>query len=464
MNELSTDYLIVGAGATGASFADTLLSHTAHEMVLVDRRHQPGGHWVDAYQFVQLHQPSAYYGVNSLPLGEDRIDTTGINAGFYERAAGVEIKHYYQRVLEEVFVPSGRLQFHGSSDYLGEEDGVHLIRANLSGRITRVRVRRALVDARLMASQIPSRHTPAYSIAEGVQLLTPNQLVDVIDAQGYTIVGGGKTGMDVGFWLMQQGVAPNEICWIRPQESWMTERTYTQPLSLAANMVKSQAAIMRSAASASSAIDYGERVEAEGISLRIDPSLPATMHRGATISLPELHALREIEQVVRKGHVQHIGQHKLTLATGEVATNPGRVYVDCTAQGLSTAGAVQIFSTSKITIHATTLGVTPWSAAVVGFVETLDLTEDEKNALCPALPRTGEIHGSMEIMRLGMPAEMARRKVSEIVTWSASSRLNPGRGIADHMNEPEVQALFGEIMQNYQPAMENLARLSEQDN
>ncbi len=25
----------------------------------------PGGHWTRAYPFVRLHQPSAYYGVNS---------------------------------------------------------------------------------------------------------------------------------------------------------------------------------------------------------------------------------------------------------------------------------------------------------------------------------------------------------------------------------------------------------------
>ncbi|MEL6693372.1 MAG: FAD/NAD(P)-binding protein, partial [Pseudomonadota bacterium] len=57
MGHLETDYLIVGAGASGMAFADTILSATDHEMILVDRRAQPGGHWVDAYPFVELHQP-----------------------------------------------------------------------------------------------------------------------------------------------------------------------------------------------------------------------------------------------------------------------------------------------------------------------------------------------------------------------------------------------------------------------
>ncbi len=43
-------------------------------LTLIDRRPGSGGHWLDAYPFVRLHTPSAYYGVNSLALGEDRID------------------------------------------------------------------------------------------------------------------------------------------------------------------------------------------------------------------------------------------------------------------------------------------------------------------------------------------------------------------------------------------------------
>ena len=38
----------------------------------------PGGHWNDAYSFVNLHQPSAFYGVNSLPLGANRQTFMGL--------------------------------------------------------------------------------------------------------------------------------------------------------------------------------------------------------------------------------------------------------------------------------------------------------------------------------------------------------------------------------------------------
>ena len=79
--QIETDYLIVGAGAAGLAFADALITTSDADVVLVDRRHGPGGHWNDAYPFVRLHQPSAFYGVNSRVLGSDSIDGTGLNAG-----------------------------------------------------------------------------------------------------------------------------------------------------------------------------------------------------------------------------------------------------------------------------------------------------------------------------------------------------------------------------------------------
>jgi cation diffusion facilitator CzcD-associated flavoprotein CzcO len=72
---LETDYLVIGSGAAGMAFTDTLIAESDAQVVMIDRRASPGGHWNDAYPFVRLHQPSMYYGVNSLPLGHDAIET-----------------------------------------------------------------------------------------------------------------------------------------------------------------------------------------------------------------------------------------------------------------------------------------------------------------------------------------------------------------------------------------------------
>lgn len=71
--ERATDYLVVGAGASGLAFTDSLLTESDANIILIDRRADVGGHWCDTYPFVRLHTPSAYYGFNSIPLGEDRI-------------------------------------------------------------------------------------------------------------------------------------------------------------------------------------------------------------------------------------------------------------------------------------------------------------------------------------------------------------------------------------------------------
>ena len=69
-----TDYLVVGAGASGLAFADALVAEADVEVIVIDRRPAPGGHWVDAYPFVRLHTPSAYYTRSALNY---RCDRTG---------------------------------------------------------------------------------------------------------------------------------------------------------------------------------------------------------------------------------------------------------------------------------------------------------------------------------------------------------------------------------------------------
>ena len=108
---IACDYVVVGAGAAGLAFTDALITHSDVDVLLVDRRAHPGGHWNDAYPFVSLHQPAATYGVSSRVLGTESIDSSGPNAGFYERATGVEICAYFRRVLEHDLVASGKVRF-----------------------------------------------------------------------------------------------------------------------------------------------------------------------------------------------------------------------------------------------------------------------------------------------------------------------------------------------------------------
>src|SRR3954471_6442236 len=158
MTTLETDYLVVGAGAAGMAFVDEILTHTEADVVLVERRDQPGGHWNDAYPFVTLHLPSAYYGVNSRPLGTDRVDEHGPNAGLYERASGVEIRNYYLRLLQERFLTSGRVRFLGLHEFEAAPDGGGRVTSHLTGASSDVAVCRATVDATYLETSVPATH------------------------------------------------------------------------------------------------------------------------------------------------------------------------------------------------------------------------------------------------------------------------------------------------------------------
>ena len=112
LNTLNTDYLVIGSGAVGFAFADTLLQETDARIAIVDRHGKPGGHWNDACALVSLHQPSAFYGVNQLWLGSNRKDTVGVNAGLYELASGSEVSGYFDAVMRQRLLPSGRVSHH----------------------------------------------------------------------------------------------------------------------------------------------------------------------------------------------------------------------------------------------------------------------------------------------------------------------------------------------------------------
>ncbi|MEM9132421.1 MAG: hypothetical protein AAF962_11180 [Actinomycetota bacterium] len=457
MVELNTDYLVIGAGASAMALVDTLVSETEADVVLVDRRIAPGGHWVDAYPFVRLHQPSAYYGVNSLPLGEDRVDTTGINAGFYERATADELRHYYARALANL-ESTGRVRFFGGTDYLGLDGERHVAVSKVSGRRLEIAVRRRLIDATYIQSVIPATHTPRFEVGEGATLITPNALADLDSASaGFTLVGGGKTAMDVGFWLLGHGVDPDRIRWIRPRDGWFTDRAYTQPLEQVGTMLGYQARMVEACATATTGLDLAHRLEEQGMMCRLDESVEGEIFRGATVARAELDALRTIENVVRLGRVRSIEATRLHLDQGSLPTAPGEIHIDCSAQGLATSEVRPIFDPGRITVQFTTLGVAPWSAAILGFVESLDIDDDHRNRLCQTVPRTGLIADQLWIAHLGFVADGARRDHREFAAWNQVCRLNPSRGVENHAGEPAVQEAFERMFANFEPAMANLA-------
>jgi hypothetical protein len=458
--EIETDYLVIGAGASGLAFTDALIADADVDVVMVDRRHSPGGHWNDAYPFVRLHQPSATYGVTSRPLGTETIDASGPNAGFYERATGVEICDYFRRVLEEQLVGSGQVRFFGQCDYGGHHAGDHAFSSGLTGETTTVRVRQKVVDATYLETSVPATHTPTFTVGEGVKLIPVGDLVDVTEPpSGFTVLGAGKTAMDACSFLLDNGVDPDKIRWVRPRDAWLMNRSSWQPLDLVASTVQSLSLVLESLAEAENLDDLFRRLEACGALLRLDRAVEPTMFRGAIVSPAEHQTLMQIERIVRQGRVHRIDTDRILLDDGEVPTDRGTIHVDCTAYGLREVSPRPIFEEGQITPQSLMGGFTTFNAAMVGFVEAARDDDADKNRLCPPTAYPSQSVDWISVFEGGFRVITQMLQEPDLAAWLGTCRLNTTRGMNDHMGDPRMRAALGRWFEHMEPALANAERL-----
>ena len=440
MKTIETDYLVIGAGAAGMSFTDALIDADRDcDVVIVDRRHSPGGHWNDAYPFVRLHQPAACYGVNSRRLGNDEVDESGLNAGLYEQAEGVQICDYYRHVMEEHHLASGQVRFFPMSNYLGLEAPEVAFVETLTGGMTQVSVRRAVVDARYLEPSVPLRHRPSFTVDPDVRCIPVNQLPDIREpATGYTIIGGGKTGSDACTWLLEGGVDPDDIRWIRARDAWMWNRAQLQPLELVTNTIDGVSRAVEASAEAESVEDLFARLEACGHLLRLDPTVTPTMYHSATLTVAELESLRTVENVVRLGHIKTIGVDEIELEQGTIPTYGGQVFVDCSA-GLPKSPARPIFEPGRITLQCISTAHPTFNAAVIGYIEA-SRGDDAiaKSRLSPTTRYPDGANDWIPNMRGQLTSISLWNAEPDMAAWLESSRLNIARGMFTKASDPRM--------------------------
>jgi hypothetical protein len=460
---IGTDYLIIGAGASGLAFADSLVTQEPDvELTLVDRRPGPGGHWLDAYPFVRLHTPSAYYGVNSLRLGEDRIDESGENAGFYERATGAEVRDYFAEVARRL-TETGRVRILTEHEHLDPGTQGAQVRDLGTEEIHDVEVRRKLVDARYLEASIPATHEPSFEVADGARVVPVNDLPAAAEAgTRYTVIGSGKTAVDACVWLLDNDVEPDRIRSVRPRDHWFHHRRHFQPLDLVGDNMEAISRDAEAAAEATDADDLFDRLEAAGRVIRIDPSADATMYRSTMLSTHELDALRQIEDVVRLGRVRRIEADRIVLERGEADTGPDVLHVDCTAHGLSNADAIPVFQPGRIVLQQVRQNSPTFNAALTAFVEVHRDEDAERNRLCPPNPYPSSIHDWPGMSRRTWQVEQLWLQEPDVAGWVGESRLNLLRGLPDQAGDPAVQASIERFLTNVGPATERLRELDEQ--
>lgn len=453
--ELEADYLVVGAGAAGMAFTDALIDHADVNVVMVDRRHGAGGHWLDAYPFVRLHQASAFYGVASTRLGDGRIQQVGPEAGLHERAMAPEVCAYYAQVLRDRMLASGKVSFYPNCEYLG--DGRFESRA--SGKRYEVGGRRRIVDARYLSPEIPARTPAPFGVADGARVVAVNELVGLDGPpKQFVIVGSGKTATDACIWLLDNGVDPDAICWVRPRDPWMLNRAFVQPNP--AVFIGMAADIVEAAAAAASPDDLFLRLEQAGVMLRIDGSVVPTMAKTPTLAQWELDRLRTIEHVVRLGYIKHVEPTRLVLAEGEVATARDAVIVHCAASGLRYPPLVPIWGSEAITLQPIRSGFPCFGAALAGYVEATVDDDDEKNRLCPPSPLSNTPADWARMQVLGNRAAVSFASDPDIKAWADRVALNPARIPPELADSAELTAAVGRFRKNVGAGMARMVELA----
>lgn len=457
-----TDYLIVGAGAVGLAFADTLLAETDAHLTIVDREVAPGGHWNHAYPFVALHQPSIIYGVNSVALGTGAKDLIGHNAGLHELASGTEVLAYFDHVMRRHLLPSGRVTYHPLCEYTGEHEFLSLT----SGAKTKVRVRRKTVDATYMEASVPALHTPQFTIDEDVRFVAPHALPHELRRGpvpgNFVILGGGKTSMDVAHWLLTTGVAADAITWIRPRDSWLLNRQTVQPsMDFFAQSVGGQAMQMEAYAAACDVDDLFDRLERAEVMLRIDRAVKPSMMRFATISKAEIELLGRIKRVVRRGRVQALHPLEIEFIDGEEAIPDAPLYIDCTASAAAPRPLQPIFQGDRIVLQFVRSPLTVLSAAMIAFVEAHNGDDASKNAICAPVPMSDSVADYVPIILGNMANQRRQSQDRELRTWMRTARLDGFAGLmaAVDAGDAEKLAMVSRIRKAAPDAFANLTRI-----
>ena len=97
-----------------------------------------------------------------------------------------QILAYFELVLKD-FISTGRVKFYSLCEYVGDNKFKSLVENGLEYEVA---VRKKTVDSTYMDVQVPSITKPKYEIAEGINLVPVNGLIDVRSPwEKYVVIG-----------------------------------------------------------------------------------------------------------------------------------------------------------------------------------------------------------------------------------------------------------------------------------
>lgn len=445
---LRCDYLVVGAGTAGMSFIDTLLDRNPEAtVILVDRNAEPGGHWVHAYPFVRLDQPSAFYGVNSVPLGRSRHPLLGFERiDVDDRATGREIVRYYGRVRKR-FEATGRVRCFFDVDYEHDEGtGAHTIATGGGGggggsfRVECGKLVKVANDIR-----VPSMRSPLIPVHDDIHFVPVNEVPSCVRSgryDNYVVFGNGKTGADAVVELLERGVDKSRITWVVSRDAWyLIRRPNHDPLDFRV--------FMKAHLDSEFVEEVFHSLEREEIIARMDPDGPLPdVFKGPAIDKRELDMLRSIDNVVRMGRAKAIDQGVVALDRGTLEFSvENTVLVDCMVNnfyGHRFDEDLEIFQPDRINLGPITSIANPsLSSAQIAFLECALDDDKSKNDRCYFL--RGEFseptrEGAIGALYMSMKSTNAIKEVEDGELFLLGSRTNTAS--LTHLSEGLLRDLW----------------------
>ena len=195
------------------------------------------------------------------------------------------------------------------------------------------------MDASLLLTNVPATKPPEFSISDGVNLISINQLVDINTPwEKYVVIGAGKTGLDALLYLIDHNVNPDRIIWIVSNDCWYVNRDLLgdglihigNVLPLCINAVLQSEDVT----------DVYRKLEDINVVMRVDKNFFPNRMRIATVSSEEMKKIRLVKTIVRNGRIDKIEKDKIIFKTrsnltGPIiySTNVQYLYIDCSAAG-----------------------------------------------------------------------------------------------------------------------------------
>lgn len=458
---IDADYVVVGAGTAGLAFTDTLIRHGSGTVAIIDIRANPGGHWNDAYSFVRLHLPSHFYGVNSIPIEREReVYRGGLNRSLLHLATATELLAYFQRVMDALLA-TGRVTYWPTTmlDWPTKE-AISMV----SGTRRAVTARKKLVNGAASGTRVPVPGTRPFAVMDDAAVVAIRDLPVVRRSfSHYCIIGGGKTGADACLWLIENGVAADRIRWIVPRDAWwvnraklqFTDETFDDGLSFMHGQ-------MEALADATSPDDIFPAMEARGLCFRLDASRTPTQYHMASMSPAECDILHTITDITRLGHLRSVSPTELLFESGREPAKPDTLYVDCSQNGIAGQPPQKLFGAGTLALSVTRPARPSFSAAILGLIEAIGGSDEQKNALASPVPVPRYPGDLLHIVAPGASNTKAWMANRVIADWIKSSRLDPMPGLLAAVTPEHANRLEGvaHLQRTTARAMERLPALT----